>query len=139
MSKFDLKKFNKDYGVNLKMDNEVYNLRREVINVLYEIKKLHPEIPRINVRITENHSGKLKNVLGTAMADGTKVLWIPKNTISMPPLKKRQVILHEFIHTVCKKHGHNEDCFLMKSIANDIRSKDEQNERLLEYLRGKRT
>jgi len=41
-------------GKNLKMDDKVYKLRRRVINLIYELKKIKPDLPRITVRITED-------------------------------------------------------------------------------------
>ena len=39
---------------NYKMTNEVYKLRRKVINVLYELKNMGYNLPRIDVRIGQS-------------------------------------------------------------------------------------
>jgi len=36
------------------MSSDVYTLRRQVINLIHEAKKL-VELPRINVRVTDKH------------------------------------------------------------------------------------
>ena len=43
---------------NFKMNDEVYKLRRQVINLIYEVKKEFLSFPRIEVRIGEarNHN-----------------------------------------------------------------------------------
>jgi hypothetical protein len=45
-------------GANLKMSNEVFTLRREVMNHIYEAKNLLRNkgiaLPRIEIRITDN-------------------------------------------------------------------------------------
>ena len=46
---------------NFKMDNEVYKQRRQVMNIIYEIKNIGLNIPSIDVRIGEDKSC---NVLG---------------------------------------------------------------------------
>ena len=59
---------------NFKMNDEVYKLRRQVINLIYEVKKEFLSFPRIEVRIGEarNH-----NVLGVAKLS-KKQIWITK-------------------------------------------------------------
>lgn len=44
---------------NKNMNNEVYKLRRKVINIIYDLKK-DLDLPRIIVRITDNNG----NILG---------------------------------------------------------------------------
>ena len=49
---------------NFKMNDSVYKLRRQVINLIYEVKSQIKNLPRIDVRIGEprNHRNCLKRV-----------------------------------------------------------------------------
>ena len=57
---------------NFKMDNEVYKQRRQVMNIIYEIKNIGLNIPRIDVRIGEDKSC---NVLGKGRLNDN-IIWI---------------------------------------------------------------
>lgn len=94
---------------NLKMNDKVYGLRREVINLIYEAKEVS-ELPRITVRITENHSSmlacaRLKN----------NILWVSLRAIAEYDL--RAIVYHEIAHAVFGAE-HNENCPLMKRATN---------------------
>ena len=78
---------------NLKMNDEVYKLRRKVIDLVYEAKSLVPSLPRITVRITED-AGK---TLGVAKMKGN-IIWVTKRAIGHPNL--RVVVFHEIQHGV---------------------------------------
>jgi len=134
--RFDLTKEGKGYSANLKMNDDTYKLRREIINIIYGAKN-HVDLPRVNVRITDAHKGKKKNVLGTGSMGGIPVVWIPKTTINDPRLK--QVVYHELVHAVCNK-GHDPRCKLMKpTIATDgLMSDNDLNDTLKKYIRGMR-
>ena len=71
------RKTTKDFK-NFKMDNEVYQLRKKVINIIYEVKNLGLNIPRVDVRIGEH---KKCNVLGLARLEDN-IIWITKSAIS---------------------------------------------------------
>ena len=64
---------------NFKMNDAVYKLRRQVIELIYEAKKEIKDLPRIEVRIGEarNH-----NVLGVAKLS-KKQIWITKRAVDM--------------------------------------------------------
>lgn len=85
---------------NLKMDDDVYKLRREVMKYIYEAREL-AELPRINIRITDDMEGTEPDtkILGLAGMGDTVIIWIPKYT-----LKKgydlRTIVFHEILHTV---------------------------------------
>jgi hypothetical protein len=95
---------------NFKMNNEVYQLRRKVIDILYQAKDFDIKLPRINVRIgtaTEKH----KNVLGVG---GMKNIWITEEAISKGYAYLLHVVLHELCHSVYNL-PHDEKCELMSS------------------------
>lgn len=77
---------------NLKMNDEVYKLRRKVIDHIYEAKAMVPSLPRIEVRITECEH---REILGCARMKDC-VIWIPKTSIARDDL--RATVLHEVLH-----------------------------------------
>ena len=95
---------------NFKMNDAVYKLRRQVINLIYEAKKEIKDLPRIEVRIGE---ARKKNVLGVAMLKDCKI-WITDDAINMGDDALRNVVFHEIVHAVTG-FGHDEKCPLMKS------------------------
>lgn len=94
---------------NLRMDDGVYKLRREVMGYIYEAKEV-VELPRITVRVTENH----KTMLGCAKISGN-VLWITERAITEWDL--RPIVYHEIGHAVFGAE-HDEKCPLMKATQN---------------------
>ncbi len=98
---------------NSKMNDHIYRLRREVIDLIYEARDV-VSLPRITVRITENH----ETMLGCARMNDN-ILWITRRAISAYDL--RAIVYHEIAHAVFGAE-HNESCPLMKS----IRGKDEK-------------
>ena len=54
---------------NFKMNNDVYKLRRQVLNIIYEVKNMGLNIPRIDVRIGED---KNCQILGKAKLKGNE-------------------------------------------------------------------
>jgi hypothetical protein len=106
---------------NKKMNDEVYVLRRRVINFIYKIKE-YVEIPRIEVRITDNHH----SVLGRATLKGN-VLWITERIASHASSYAFNVIVaHEILHAVFGVE-HDDTCPVMKAIhdSDDKRLTDE--------------
>ena len=99
---------------NLRMDSSVYALRRQVMNIIYSIKKV-VNLPRVDVRITESD----RKYLGVAMMNDNTI-WIPESTINCDMLY--QIVLLELLHAV---YGldHVEGCPLMAAcpvaISND--------------------
>ncbi len=95
---------------NFKMNDAVYKLRRQVIELIYEAKKEIKNLPRIEVRIGEarNH-----NVLGVARLKDNKI-WITKRAVDMSQDALRNIVFHEIVHAVTG-FKHDEKCPLMKS------------------------
>ena len=98
------------YFNNYKMDNEVYKLRRKVINLIYELKNEGLNLPRVDVRVGEAIDC---NDLGVARLNDN-IIWITKKAINESENYLRNVVYHELIHTIygCR---HNEKCPLMKA------------------------
>ena len=86
---------------NKEMSAEVYALRREVINLIHEAKKL-VDLPRIEVRVTDRH----RIILGAAKMS-QNVIWITEETVA-----SRAVVFHEILHAVFGQE-HIEGCPLM--------------------------
>ena len=85
---------------NLKMNDDVYKLRREAMKYIYEAREL-AELPRINIRITDKMEGSKPNtqVLGLAGMDRTNIIWIPEQTLK-EGWDLRAIVFHEILHTV---------------------------------------
>jgi hypothetical protein len=92
---------------NLKMNPDTYVLRRKVIDLLYEIKKFDPNIPRVEVRITDNAPERIeKNCrfqpLALAWMNKAKmdrcVIWVSKKAVADADL--RTIVYHEVLHTI---------------------------------------
>lgn len=96
---------------NKRMNNTVYQLKRDVINIIYDLKRLI-DLPRITVRITDSS----RDCLGLARLNDN-IIWIPENTFNTKYLY--QVVLHEILHAV---YGieHDESCLLMCPVVKTI-------------------
>ena len=88
-----------------KMNDKTYLLRREVINIIYEIKKSIPSLPRVDVRIMDS-----KGCAGLAGLGSNGI------RINLDLCRKTlfQVVCHEIGHAVYSL-DHNESCPLMAS------------------------
>ncbi len=115
---------------NFKMNDAVYKLRRQVINLIYEAKKEIKDLPRIEVRIGE---ARKKNVLGVAMLKDCKI-WITDDAINMGDDALRNVVFHEIVHAVTG-FGHDEKCPLMQSKQKTILNKKECMMYLKSYIK----
>ena len=111
---------------NKRMNNQVYQLKRDVINIIYDLKR-YVNLPRITVRITDNQD----NLLGRARMNDN-VIWIPENTFNSKYLY--QVVLHEILHAV---YGieHNENCELMSAYVTKQLSKQKSLDIFLGYCK----
>ena len=111
---------------NKRMNNQVYQLKRDVINIIYDLKR-YVNLPRITVRITDNQD----NLLGRARMNDN-VIWIPENTFNSKYLY--QVVLHEILHAV---YGieHNEKCELMSAYVTKQLSKQKALDIFLGYCK----
>ena len=103
-------------GSNLKMTNEVFALRREVMGYLYEAKNLlrtnGVQMPRVEVRITDNN-GERGDAAGMGRMGGN-IIWISTMCLSTWNKHVRLVVFHELLHAVLGIH-HDEKCPLMKA------------------------
>ncbi len=101
-----------DKLTNKKMSPEVYRLRREVIALIHEAKKL-ADLPRITVRVADNH----RKILGVA-AMNQNIIWITEESVA-----SRAVVFHEILHAVYGQQ-HVEGCPLMApAISKDLDQK----------------
>jgi len=98
---------------NFKMNNQVYKIRRKVIKIIYQVKKI-TNLPRIDVRVGDARH----NILGIAQMGDCK-LWIDVGKSSKNLL---QVVLHEICHAVWSIE-HDEKCPLMSHTAKPISNK----------------
>lgn len=102
-------------GDNLKMNDEVYALRREVMGYLYEAKNLlrshGVQMPRVEVRITDN-TGSTGHAAGMGRMGGN-VIWISTMCLNKWSKHVRLVVFHELLHAVLAIK-HDEKCPLMK-------------------------
>jgi hypothetical protein len=94
---------------NFKMNDNTYKMRRQVINMIYEVKKVFRTLPRIEVRIGEARD---HNVLGVAQLKDKKI-WITKRAVDMSQDALRNIVYHEIVHAVTG-FGHDDKCPLMK-------------------------
>ena len=106
---------------NFKMNNDVYKLRRQVLNIIYEVKNMGLKIPRIDVRIGED---KNCQVLGKANLN-KNIIFITAQAINKGENVLRHTVLHELVHTIFGIN-HDEKCHLMKSVQpKKIKNKDQ--------------
>ena len=112
---------------NFKMSDDVYKLRRKVIEHIYELR--HLRLPRVEVRIGEaRHSRAL---LGQASLKDRKV-WITKAAINMGEKVLRNVVFHELVHAIYG-FNHDEKCPLMQAKLETILSKENCIEHFTRY------
>ena len=114
----NVNKINTGISTNRKMNDETYALKRKVMNIIYEAKKLlNNNMPRISVRIVDANSDN-KDVLGVALL-GKNIIWIMADTVNMSSDRLREVVYHELVHAV---YGvtHSENCELMGKYNNKV-------------------
>jgi hypothetical protein len=109
---------------NLKMNKDVYQLRRRVMDLVYEARELKP-LPRITIRITDDN----ECLLGLARMGGN-IIWIPKIGVNQSKNELRHTVYHEILHTVYGVGHHNGDK-LMHPVHKKGLSKKECEERFL--------
>ena len=112
------------------MNDSVYKLRRQVIDLIYEAKRGGVNLPRIAVRVGEQ-TAKHKNVLGCAKISGNQ-MWITKDAIDLGLDTLRNIVFHEIAHAVYGTE-HDEKCPLMQSALNTILNKEDCLKHLLKY------
>jgi hypothetical protein len=97
---------------NKKMDDATFELRKQVMKVIYEARQVigKQNFPRITVRITHNNG----SILGVARM-GQNIIWIPEKLFKGEnKLYLREVVYHELCHALWAIN-HNETCPLMRS------------------------
>jgi hypothetical protein len=115
---------------NFDMNDSTYKMRRQVINMLYEIKRELKNFPRIEVRIGEARDHK---VLGVAQLKDKKI-WITKRAVDMSEDALRNIVYHEVVHAVTG-FGHDDLCPLMKpTLDGYLLNKNQCMEYLKKYL-----
>ena len=120
---------------NFKMNDEVYKLRRQVIELIYEAKRGGLNLPRISVRVGEQ-TAKHKNILGCAKMNGNQ-MWITKEAIDLGMDTLRNVVFHEIAHAVFNV-DHDEKCPLMaKELPNTMLNKEDCLKHLIKYQTNK--
>ena len=113
---------------NFKMNDEVYSLRRKVIDMIYEVKNHMRDLPRVEVRIGE---ARCENVLGLA-SRGRRQLWITKEAIDMSEDALRNIVYHELVHAIFG-FRHDDKCPLMQPTLKTILNKEDCLKHLLKY------
>ena len=94
----------------MKMDQDVYQLRKKVMNVIYEVKRNGYKIPRVEVRIVEEGQ---EDMMGYAYLNENIVHIKREFTNCKETLT--HLVLHEIVHA-CAGLGHDENCYLMRSV-----------------------
>lgn len=132
--KDSLKRFNKNYGDNKTMNSDVYKLRRRVMGIIYDIRKVVADLPRVQVRIAENGQGDKANVLGVATM-GHAEIWIKDKTFSYSDAGLHHVVLHELCHAIFAT-PHYDKCHLMAPSVPTSFSKAKARKAFIKYAKG---
>jgi hypothetical protein len=116
---------------NKRMNNEVYQLRRKVMNFIYEARDMAGDkFRRIDVRITEGKHNK--KVLACAWMENDAI-WVDENTAADKSEDDlRQTVFHELLHALLGVE-HDEKCPLMRSVHKSI-SRKEQDKHFQKYF-----
>jgi len=112
------------------MNKDTYALRRKVMDLIYEIKKIYP-LPRITVRITEDDS----SILGVGRI-GANIIWISKSAVKNTNL--RTVVYHEVLHTVFGVRHHEGDILMAPVLTKGLTKKQCQ-DRFLYWIKRRKT
>ena len=105
------KQFNTKYMTNKKMNDKVYSERRQVMDIVYEAKKLlGDKFERVDVRIGKANKGEI--ALGVGRLN-MNIIWIEEKTLTLHKNIRRQIVLHEIVHALTG-FGHDDKCPLMK-------------------------
>lgn len=99
---------------NKKMNSDVYELRSKVMSLIYEAKKVVPDLPRIEVRITESS----RELNGKARIS-KNVIWIPENSAKRDLNALRRTVFHEICHAAFGTQ-HIKGCPLMDGVYQEI-------------------
>jgi hypothetical protein len=104
----------KEYAKNRESNDETHELRRKVMQYIYDAKNLVKKAfdydqPRVNMRIVDWSPERviLQNALACATGHGTGVILIPAATISSGKWERhlKSIVYHEILHaTYCVEH-----------------------------------
>ena len=97
-------------GKNKRMNDDVYALRKRVMNIIYAAKR-YADIPRIEVRITDKPTKS--NHAGLAYLN-SNCIFLPESTFGYSEAALTWVVLHEIVHAVTG-FAHDESCRLMRA------------------------
>lgn len=117
---------------NKVMDSEVYALRRRVMALIYEIKEM-VDIPRVEVRITDDHDSVLGMGSMGPSRGGRSWIWITERAITASEFDLRSIVYHEVLHAVYGV-GHNDSCPLMKPTHTPL-SKAQAQKHFMKYAK----
>lgn len=90
-----------------RMNNDLYTLRRQVIDELYRIRRTYRNLPRLVVRIVEPQPGAI--ACGYAGLSN-EYIHISKKWVNSPDLP--EIVAHEIVHAVTG-FRHDDGCILM--------------------------
>ena len=121
------KKLTNEHLTNKDMSPAVYELRRNIIALIYEAKKLYPELPRITVRVANRD--KNDKVMGVGRM-GKNIIWISEDFVA-----SRCVVFHEILHAAFATE-HVPGCPLMAAQIDDKLSQKQCDALFLKYARG---
>lgn len=113
------------YLNNKSMNSNTYALRKKVMNIVYQANELVPELPRINVRITDDSD----TIMGVGNSK-TCTIWLTESTINSKRLK--EIVFHEIVHAAFGL-GHFEGCKLMDAQSSLNPSNAELDDLLFQY------
>ena len=92
---------------NLKMNDEVFKLRKQVMQYVYEAKALVGKMERVEVRIVDDEVG----TAAKASLD-VKHISITKYALNKSPAILKRIVFHELVHTLTG-FRHDKKCKLM--------------------------
>ncbi len=97
--KIDKEKVKNSGAIIRDMNDETYKLRREVIDFIYKLKEIYPELPRIQVRIVDMvpQVKKESGTLGFAYLGGDAI-FIDSDFIKETNNTLEYVVAHEILH-----------------------------------------
>lgn len=92
------------------MSSEVYQLRKRVMAMIYEAKRLVPSLPRVTVRITDDHA----STLAIAVME-RDYIEVTERAVTCDDFDLRTIVYHELLHAVYGVE-HDDQCPLMRPV-----------------------
>ena len=114
-----------------KMNDATYQLRRRVINIIYELNnflkaKKCERLPRIEVRIIEEH--KWDHRVGGYAYIGKQIIHIPERSVHLSNATLLRIVIHEVLHGIGFEHDNN--CHIMHPGWSELVKNNLQTEKL---------